>query len=164
MNHKKSGNPEIRESRMDENPEWAKYFLGVKIQDFSSASNRVFSLSEPKTGPPRQGSLEKVAFSGCRRATTSREIGMSARILVIWCLICHLNRKPRRLTRRSRATFPQSCSAPIGPTPVDNTKFTLTGLWFAPTSTCFSLLARTFNVPFLLPRRVFLKITIALTH
>ena len=34
----------FRKSRMDGIPEWAEYFLGVNIQNFSSASNRVFSL------------------------------------------------------------------------------------------------------------------------
>ncbi len=87
-----------------------RIFFRGKDTEFQFCLKQRISLSEPKTGPPRQGSLEKVAFSGCRRATTSREIGMSARILVIWCLICHLNRKPRRLTRRSRATSPQSCA------------------------------------------------------
>jgi hypothetical protein len=94
---------------VDEIPEWAKYFLGVKIQNFSSASNREFSMSEPKT-PSSAGFTGKSGIFWLRRATTSREIGMSARILVIWCLICHFNRKPRRLTRRSRATSPQSCA------------------------------------------------------
>jgi hypothetical protein len=72
---------------MDGIPEWAEYFLGVKVQNFSSASNRVFSLSEPKKDPLRQGALKKVACSGCRHTTTNREIGMSARILVLWYLI-----------------------------------------------------------------------------
>ena len=103
-------NLEIRRSRMDGIPEWAEYFLGVNIQNFSSASNNVFSLWVLKKWPPRQGSLEKAAFSGCRRATTSREIRPSARIYVISIIIEPLNRKPRRLTRRSRATSPQSCS------------------------------------------------------
>ncbi len=51
---------------------------------------------------PRRGSLEKSAYSGRRRATSNREIGVSARNIVIWYLIYHLNnREPRRLTKKS---------------------------------------------------------------
>jgi hypothetical protein len=35
---------DFRKSRMDGILEWAEYFLGVNIQNFSSASNRVISL------------------------------------------------------------------------------------------------------------------------
>jgi hypothetical protein len=36
---------------MDGIPEWAEYFLGVNIQNFSSASNRFFSVSTEKVAP-----------------------------------------------------------------------------------------------------------------
>ena len=61
--------------------------------------------------PPNDGgSLEKSACSGRNISTIRSKIVWGARIPVIWVLIKPLNRKPRRLTRRSRATSPQSCS------------------------------------------------------
>ena len=56
------------------------------------------------------GSLEKSACSGRNISTIRRKIVWGARIPIIWVLIKPLNRKPRRLTRRSRATSPQSCA------------------------------------------------------
>ena len=60
--------------------------------------------------PPNDGgSLGSCSSSGCHNSTIRKKIGGSARIVVIWVLIKLLNRKPRRLTRRSRAK-PPSCS------------------------------------------------------
>ena len=59
--------------------------------------------------PPNDGgSLEKSACSGRNISTIRSKIVWGARIPVIWVLIKPLNGKSRRLTRRSRATSPQS--------------------------------------------------------
>ena len=44
----KTVNPEFRMSRVDGIPEWAYFFLGVKTQNFSSASNKAFSQPSVK--------------------------------------------------------------------------------------------------------------------
>ena len=75
--------------------------------NFGSDPNRDFQC-ECRMCPLATGFTGEKRMFWRRRATTNREIGVSARNLVIWYLIYHLNREPRRLTRRSRAAAPQN--------------------------------------------------------
>jgi hypothetical protein len=78
------------------------FFSVLRKHPGGSDPNRVFLC--------QRGSLGSCSSSGSHNSTIRKKIGGSARIVVIWVLITPLNRKPRRLTRRSRAKPPQSCS------------------------------------------------------
>ena len=74
------------------NVESAYFFLGVNTQNFSSASNREFSQSAVNQVRVHR-SLKKSPFTCCRSSKTGRDLSKRARMLDIWVLSYHWNRK-----------------------------------------------------------------------